>query len=895
MLLHNEKAAHPGCPADTFPALGTKPEAHSTLAQAIRHNAGRFPRQPVIVSSAFEPLTYRDLQAGLDKVRRELRQTGFGCDARIGVLMPSGPEAVLAIVAVSCCSVAVPLDPRLPLPELGRRLAILRLNGLLVPRGGASEARQIAEEKGIPIIEAAPVGQGRLGLRIIVRSPGPPVVDTEPNPSSPAFILQTSGTTAEPKLIPFSHINMLAAALRLQTWFGLTAQDRCLSVSPSYYSHGLKVTVFTPLLTGGSIAIPSNIAVLALDEWFDHLRPTWYSAGPTLHNSVWEKVKSLSGAPIAHTLRFITSGGAPLPNEIRGGLERILGVPVLEHYGSSEAAQIAVNRPGPGASKPRTCGQPWPGTVMIADAQGNSLRTGERGEIWVRGPTVMAGYLDAPEHNHASFVKGWLRTGDIGSLDSDGFLSLHGRISETINRGGEKIAPLDVDNALLRHPAISEAAAFKIPHPRLGEDIAAAVVLRTGAQVTPAEIRSFLQGELASFKIPHRIVILDQLPKGITGKVQRRRLSETFGMQTNPAPVRRDVGNTEKPLDLEAELLALWQKLLKSKTLTVDDDFFQCGGDSLLAMEMLIEVERIVGHQVPETILFGAETIRQLVPKIADAPIATTSPVFEFYAESNKSPLHFFHGDLASGHSSLRRVVELLGRDYPIASIDPHGLRGEPLPSTIEGMAADRLPLILERQVSGPFLLGGKCNGAMVAFETARLLVQAGHEVAMVVMVDPPIVGARPVSRTVLRMMRHLVSPQRLGQVHEQLAWLGWFLKIPPGERMIRLTRFLNLPMCEKSARVREALSSSNHGVPPVLWDVYASAMAQYLPERLDVPVVFYAADYDGQAWRRISPRLEMVQVSGGHRDCLTTGADPLVDHLRQRLDRLTDGTVRLQ
>ncbi len=840
-------------------------------------------------------MTYQDLQIQLDGIRHRLRQAGFGCGARIGVLMPSGPEAVLAIVAVSCCSIAVPLDPRLPLSELGRRLDMLRLNGLLVPRGGASEARQMAEERGLPVMEAGPVGQGRLGLHITVHSPASPVADTEPDPSSPAFILQTSGTTAEPKLIPFSHSNMLAAASRLQAWFGLTSQDRCLSVSPSYYSHGLKVTIFTPLLTGGSVAIPSNIAVLALEEWFDVLRSTWYSAGPTLHNSMWEKVKSLSGAPMSHTLRFITSGGAPLPNDVRDGLEWILGVPVLEHYGSSEAAQIAANQPAPGSSKPRTCGQPWPGTVMIVDADGHALRTGERGEIWVRGPTVMAGYLDAPEHNRDSFVKGWFRTGDIGSLDGDGFLTLHGRMSEIINRGGEKIAPLEVDVALLRHPAVAEAAAFKIPHPRLGEDIAAAIVLRPGAEVTPAEIRKFLQGELASFKIPQRILILDQLPKGTTGKVLRRRLSEAFGTPANPVPASPKVDAAAKPLDLEAELLTIWQRLLKSRTLSVDDDFFQCGGDSLLATEMLLEVERLVGRPLPETILFGAETIRQLVPKIAGVPIAPVSPIFEFHAESNQSPLYFFHGDLASGHSSLRRVVELLGRDHPITSIDPHGLRGEAIPSTIEKMAADRLPLILERQARGPFLLGGKCNGAMVAFETARLLVQAGHEVAMVAMVDPPIVGARPMSRAVLRMMKGLVSPRRLGQIHEHFAWLEWFLKLPLSERANRLTRFLSLPMCEKGARLREVLLNSNDGVPPLLWDGYAFAMAQYLPTRLDVPVVFYAADYDGRAWRRISPRLEVVQVPGGHRDCLTFGAELLVDHLRQRLAAATAGTVRLQ
>src|SRR4029077_3583396 len=192
---------------------------------------------------------------------------------------------------------------------------------------------------------------------------------------------------------------------------------------------------------------------------------------------------------------------------------------------------------------------------------------------------------------------------------------------------------------------------------------------------------------------------------------------------------------------------------------TVDDDFFASGGDSLLAMDMLIQVERLIGHPVPETILFGAETIRQLAPRIAMQTGAPTPPFLRFHACGDRPPLYFFNGDLVSGHLSVRRMVELFGPDYPIISIDPHGFRGEPIPPSIEEMAADRLPLILEKQRSGPFLLGGKCNGAMVAFEAARLLMAAGHKVDMVAMIDPPTVNARPVPRAILGSMKPIVSP----------------------------------------------------------------------------------------------------------------------------------------
>jgi acyl-CoA synthetase (AMP-forming)/AMP-acid ligase II len=495
------------------------------LGHALRTIADRDPGKTALLSSAFEPLSYGDLRRQIDEIGLQLRQAGFDRNARIGIALPSGPEAVLAVVAVACHAVAVPVDPKLLPTEVDQRLGILHLSAVVLPPGGQSPLRNVAERHGVAVIEALPLEEGKLGLRLDVPHEGLlPSSREEPGPDSIAFILQSSGTTALPKLIPFSHRNMLAAAQRMGTWFQLTPQDRCLSVSPPYYSHGLKVTVFTPLLTGGSLALPTSSTALDFPEWFDFLRPTWYSAGPTLHRFVLETARQTPDADVMHTLRLIISGGAPLPAEVRDGLQDVLGVPVLEHYGSSEAAQMAANLPG--HTKPGTCGRPWPGTLRIVDDEGRELPAGMKGEILVGGPTLTSGYLDDPELNRAVFVDGWLRTGDIGSLDHDGFLTLHGRTKELINRGGEKIAPPEIDAALLRHPAVAEAAAFGVPHPRLGEDVAAAVVLWPGASATSAEIRSFLSGQVAAFKIPKRILILDQLPKGVTGKVLRRRLTE---------------------------------------------------------------------------------------------------------------------------------------------------------------------------------------------------------------------------------------------------------------------------------------------------------------------------------------------------------------------------------
>jgi oxalate---CoA ligase len=498
----------------------------AAIGEAILRRAEFDPDSTAVVATGFAPLSYRGLGDYLARCAARMRESGLGRDARVAVALPSGADGALAIVATACAAVAVPIDTQLTAPEIDGRLASLRPRAVIVPADGPSAAREAAIARDVAIIEAVRDEPGKLGLSPSAPRIGPAAAAGESDAAATAFILQTSGTTASPKLIPFSHANMLAAAARVQSWFGLTPADRCLSVSPVCYSHGLKVTVFTPLITGGSVAFPLSPSSLDVDEWLGVLKPTWYSAGPTLHRFMFDKTKLISNVRSIHGLRFVASGGMPLAREVREGLAEALGVPVLEHYGSSEAAQTSSNLPPPGPYKPGTCGIPVSGLVKIVAESGHEVSPGEHGEILLAGPTVTSGYLDAPELNVASFVDGWFRTGDIGSLDADGFLTLHGRKIEMINRGSQKISPAEVDDALQRHPEVAEVAAFGVPHPRLGEDVAAAVVLREGATVTPLELREFLLPSLAQYKIPRRIVFVDRLPKGASGKVQRLRLAE---------------------------------------------------------------------------------------------------------------------------------------------------------------------------------------------------------------------------------------------------------------------------------------------------------------------------------------------------------------------------------
>lgn len=865
------------------------PSAPLTLYAALSRLADAAPTRPALLATRFAPLDRAALREQLDGIRRCLRRAGFGAQARIGVMIPEAAQAAVGILGVACAAVAVPLDPRLGPAELDQFLEQLPLDALLIIDGGPDEGYRAAHRHDLPLIIAEPAEDGSAGLQLRAPLAAVAAVDAEPDADAPAFILRSSGTTALPKLIPFSHRNMLAAARNWQNWFRLTAGDRCLCVSAPYYSHGLKVTILTPLLTGGSVAFPLSAATVDLHEWLVTLQPSWYSAGPALHRAMLEATRSRPESCAAHRLRFASSGGAPLQSDVIDGLQAALGMPLLEHYGSSEAAQIAVNAPFPGAHKAGTVGRPLPGTVRIVDEAGVPVASGARGEVLLSGPTLMAGYLGDPALNQAAFRDGWFHSGDVGSFDEDGFLRLHGRLREVINRGGEKVSLQEVDDALLRHPAVAEAAAFAVPHPRLGQDVAAAVVLRPGLHVEPEALREFLREELVYFKIPRRVQLLDELPRGLTGKVQRQRLSDAL-LVLRAEEARAGAATQAASLaPLEREVLEVWRRLLKTDAVGPDDNFFDCGGDSLLATEMLAELEQRLGRMIPESLLIE-DSARKLAARLQDLA-GEVIPVIDFNPDPQRTPLFWFHGDFAQGGYYIRRLARLLGPRQPLVAIAPHGLDNEPIPETVEQMARARLPLILERQAHGPYRIGGYCNGALVAFETARLLIEAGEEVEIVALIDPPTANVRPWSRVILRTLDALLPDTPLARAYEALSRFGETSKWPYPKRIANLLYKLGERLVS-SARADAAQPTARDLEVRERFQRYSLAMARYLPGRLAAPVVYFSADYASHAWRNMGIRFESYDVQGGHHRCVKDYTASIATPLRALLERAEPGPL---
>jgi acyl carrier protein len=323
--------------------------------------------------------------------------------------------------------------------------------------------------------------------------------------------------------------------------------------------------------------------------------------------------------------------------------------------------------------------------IGIIDEAGNLRPRGETGEIVVSGPHVTRRYLNDSTNNRNTFANGWFRTGDQGYVDPDGYLFVTGRLKEIINRGGEKISPREIDEVLLEHSAVSEAVTFPVPHPTLGEDIAAAIVLRDNASINERQIQQFALTRLAEFKVPRRIAIVNEIPKGPTGKVQRIGLAEKIGLAApDPSGSDRRRLIISARNRLEFRLAQIWKEVLGLLYVGVLDNFFELGGHSILAMLLITRVEKEFRRCISLRTLYEAPTIEKLADYLRrGGDTRTWSRLIPLQPRGSKPPFFLLHGE--------ERLGRQIGVDRPVYELRPHGLDGQPAPLTIEEMAVDYL------------------------------------------------------------------------------------------------------------------------------------------------------------------------------------------------------------
>jgi acyl-CoA synthetase (AMP-forming)/AMP-acid ligase II len=436
-------------------------------------------------------------------------------------------------LGVSVGATAAPLNSAYREEEFDFYLSDIAARVLLIQAGLDSPARAVAARRGIPVVEVESVmAQPAGSLRLL--SAGQPVAAGEASfggPEDVALVLHTSGTTSRPKIVPLSHRNLTTSAANIATGLALGPEDRCLVVMPLFHIHGLVGALLASIAAGASVYCPPGFNALRFFAWLEDSGATWYTAVPTMHQAVLARAERNRAIVERRRLRFIRSSSAPLPPPVMRALEQTFGCPVIESYGMTEAShQMACNPLPPAVRKPGTVGLAAGPRVAIMGPDGALLGPGAVGEIVIRGDSVTRGYANNPAANAEAFRDGWFRTGDLGALDAEGYLTINGRLKEIINRGGEKIAPREVDDVLLDHPAVAQAVTFSLPHDKLGEEVAAAIVLRENCSATEQELRDFVAGRLADFKVPRRIVFLAEIPKGPTGKPQRIGLAQRLGL-----------------------------------------------------------------------------------------------------------------------------------------------------------------------------------------------------------------------------------------------------------------------------------------------------------------------------------------------------------------------------
>jgi acyl-CoA synthetase (AMP-forming)/AMP-acid ligase II len=465
-------------------------------------------------------LSYKQLRDQVDAVAGALTAAGVGRGDRIAMALPNGLAAVVAFLGASVAGTAAPLNPAYKEDEFRFYLEDTSAKVLLVPPDGGEDARRAAGDR-VKVIAIDPTESGDVRLEDFT-----PRHANAPGLDDVALILHTSGSTGRPKRVPLSHRNLTISAGNVARTYALGPEDVSLCVMPLFHVHGLVASTLATFATGGTLVVPAKFNPLSFWRVAKAHAVTWYSAVPTIHQLL--VARAGSGRPEGvDRLRFIRSCSASLAPQLMSNLEAAFGAPVLEAYGMTEAAhQMASNPLPPDARKPGSVGKGTGVEVSIMDAAGRHLAKGDRGEVVIRGPNVTRGYENNPEANASSFTDGWFRTGDQGFLDADGYLTLVGRIKELINRGGEKISPREIDEVLLSHPAVAEAVAFGVPHDAWGEEVAAAVVVRS--PIEEADLLAYCRERLADYKRPKQIHITTAIPRTATGKIQRRIVAQAY-------------------------------------------------------------------------------------------------------------------------------------------------------------------------------------------------------------------------------------------------------------------------------------------------------------------------------------------------------------------------------
>ncbi|MDM0116965.1 amino acid adenylation domain-containing protein [Variovorax sp. J22R133] len=585
----------------------------TNLRGVLEFHAGARPSAPALLSPGHPSLSYSQLLAAADQVRLWLASFGLDSRSRIAVVLPTGLPLALANITLACTATVIPLHPGLTPPELEALAHDARANAVL-GQPGDDVVTALARQLGVPALP--------FELSGFLQAPADPSKHLDhrasPAPGDTAFVLFTSGTSGKPKRVPLTHQQILASARNIGHHLAMTQDDCGLLVMPLFHAHGLIGGLLTPLVAGSPVVCTPGFDADNFVQWITRFVPTWYTAAPSIHQAIADLGARLGPAWPEHRLRFVRSASSALSSALLGQLEALWKSCVIESYGMTESAtQMASNPLPPGTRRLGSVGPAAGAELRVIGKDGYDQPCGSVGRIVARGPALFSGYEDAPELNREAFHDGWFITGDLGWTGTDGHIYITGRASEIINRGGEKIAPHEIEQALLALPAVAQAVAFPAPHPTLGEDVHAAVVLTHNASADPRALRRALFGALADFKIPACIHLLEKIPTGVGRKVQRRRMHEQ--LQFIPRLQPAATGPRAPLTPLQARMAALFAQILRRPLGDTDANFLAMGGDSLSAARLALAVNRDCGVAISVAHVLAAPSVTEFAALVQAA------------------------------------------------------------------------------------------------------------------------------------------------------------------------------------------------------------------------------------------------------------------------------------
>lgn len=839
----------------------------ATFRDVLRFWADRTPDAPAFFAESGRALPFSALLPLVDGIGAALNACGFGRGDRIAVVHPGGVNLATATLGIWGHATVIPLSPKYRLGEYAVYLRDLRVDAIAIAKGMDTPARAAAARLGLPVLDLVQPGREETG-HVLLEGPkiDRPHRTGHARPEDVAVALMTSGTTSESKIVPIRHAHICPRAEDSARMLGYTRTDRGASMMQLHHWGGFGALTYT-LYAGSSVAHFPGQDIGHIFRCLEDLQPTYLSGPYTVYHAILAQRDRLGGSikKIRAGLRMLRTGSGHLDLRVAGELEDIFGVPIIQAYGSSETAFMACEPLPPKRRKPGSVGLPGSTRIAILDERGNRLPPNKVGAVAVMGPKVFHGYENNPAANADAFIDGWFRVGDLGYFDEDGYLFLTGRIKEVINRGGQKIAPAEIDAAIMAHPAVATAAAFPVPHPTLGDDVAAAVVLQPGATLDRKTLTTSLRKKLGEAKVPRQILFVDDIPKGKTGKIQRYKLAAAFGLD-RPGPTRAaaEAAAEKATTRTEATLQRIWAETLKLPAVPLDEDFFALGGDSLLAVELFLRIEETLGRRLPRTVLFESSTVAEMAAAIdseyrADClvPIQTAGDKPIFFC------IHGVDGDVLY----FRDLARHLGKTQPFYGIRAQGLDGAAAPSlNLPEMARRYVAEIRKLQPHGPYYIGGYSFGGWAAFETARQLREAGEEVALLAIIDTYCQTGKPslpLSARLFLARQHARSNMQVGAFSSSV-----------GETVVNYVRLDAMSLASRLGVGKSRLAARFRRYPI---EAHSVALRQYRPETYAGNATLFHtrpivpgthSHYDG--WRKlIRGQLTTRPVAGSHYDMM--------------------------